>query len=281
MPMDIYTLPRGLDNLRAHINSFNIWKASTGEQLTLQELTVTRNTFPSQYGIRLHPISELEKYRDYSRARWNVSTSKSRDAYATIDAYGIGDNETKVKFVDGHISYELPHERKQIGQAFIEFVNLLTSEILVEIGDNKENAKRMASKTIPTKSDYVDLARIAQLKSIQKSEHDLKRLIRLCEELNIANQNNCYMSIAMIVRAIIDHIPPIFKVKNFSEVANNYKGAPSFKKAMGHLNNSLKNIANSYLHIQIRKKEVLPTEKQVNFSQDIDLLLSEILRILQ
>jgi len=279
--MDTYTFPRGLDNFRAHINSFNIWKASIGEQLIIQEVTVTRSTFPSKFGIRLHPISELEKYRDHSRARWTVSTSKSKDAYATIDAYGIGDNETKVKFVDGHISYELPHERKQIGQAFIEFVNLLTSEILVEIGDNKENAKRMASKTIPTKSDYVDLARIAQLKSIQKSEYDLKRLIRLCEELNIANQNDCYMSIAMIVRAIIDHTPPIFKARNFSEVANNYKGSQSFKKAMEHLNNSLKNIANSHLHVQIRKKEILPTEKQVNFSPDLDILLSEIVRILQ
>ena len=50
---------------------------------------------------------------------------------------------------------------------------------------------------------------------------------------------------------------------------------------MKHLNNSLKNIANSYLHIQIREKEILPTEKQVNFSPDLDLLLSEIVRILQ
>jgi len=282
MPMDTYTFPRGLDNFRAHINSFNIWQASTGEQLTFQELTVTRSTFPSKYGIRLlHPISELEKYRDHSRARWNVSTSKSKDAYATIDAYGIGDNETKVKFIDGNVSYELPHERKEIGQAFSEFVNILTSEILVKSKEYKETTELVNSKSNRKGNDYVDLERIIQLKSIQSSEYDLKRLISLCEELNIASQNYCYMTIAMIVRAIIDHVPPIFNVKNFSEVANNYKGSQSFKKAMGHLNNSLKSIANSHLHVQIRKKEVLPTEKQVNFSPDIDLLLSEIVRILQ
>lgn len=281
MLMDTYTFPGSLDNFRAHINFCNLWESSTGEQLTLQELTVTRSTFTSPYGIRLHPISELEKYRDHSRSRWNVRTSKSKDTYATIDAYGIGDNETKVKFIDGHISYEFPHERKQIGQALIEFVDFLSNEILVEIENNKDNAKRIASKTILIKNDYVDLTRIDELKSIQNSEYDLKRLIRLCEELNIANQNDCYMSIAMIVRAIIDHIPPIFKESNFSEVANNYKGAKSFKKSMEHLNNSLKNIADSYLHIQIRKKEILPTVKQVNFSPDLDLLLSEIVRILQ
>ncbi|MBW2004127.1 MAG: hypothetical protein JRI72_05850 [Deltaproteobacteria bacterium] len=125
--MDTYTFPRGLDNFRAHINSFNIWKASTGEQLTLQELIVTRNTFPSQYGIHLHPISELEKYRDHSRARWNINTSKSKDACATIDAYGIGDNKTKVKFIDGHVAHNYPHERKAIGQAFDEFIKMIIS----------------------------------------------------------------------------------------------------------------------------------------------------------
>jgi len=282
MPMDTYTFPRGLDNFRAHINSFNIWKASTGEQLTFQEFTVTRSTFPSKYGIRLlHPISELEKYRDHSRARWNISTSKSKDAYATIDAYGISDNETKVKFIDGNVSYELPHERKEIGQAFSAFVNILTSEIPVKSKEYKETTELVNSKSNRKGNDYVDLERIIQLKSIQSSEYDLKRIISLCEELNIASQNYCYMTIAMIVRAIIDHTPPIFKARNFSEVANNYKGSQSFKKAMEHLNNSLKNIANSHLHVQIRKKEILPTEKQVNFSPDLDLLLSEIIRILQ
>lgn len=90
-----------LDNFRAYINSFDKWKASTGEILTLQEIIVTKNTFPFLRGI---PISEIEKYRDLSRARWNVSTSRTKDASATIDAYGVGVNETKVKFIDGYVS---------------------------------------------------------------------------------------------------------------------------------------------------------------------------------
>lgn len=175
--MDTYTFPRGLDNFRAHINSFNIWKASTGEQLTFQELTVTRNAFPSPHGIRLHPISELEKYRDLSRARWNVSTSKSKDAYATIDAYAIGDNETKVKFVDGHVGYEYPHERTQIGKAFDEFIKMILSEtgnrimfeeilleqeqkdllaVLVEASRNVPSNKRQRFQVLKTDAkDYI------------------------------------------------------------------------------------------------------------------------------
>jgi hypothetical protein len=254
-----------LDNFRAYINSFDKWKASTGEILTLQELIVTKNTFPFLRGI---PISEIEKYRDLSRARWNVTTSRTKDASTTIDAYGVDVNKTKVKFIDGYISYEIPHEREEIGQAFSELIRMLVNETSDDPGDQR-------------KSDtYVDSRRLIQLKSTESSGYDLRKLIQLCEELNKAHQNNCYMSITMILRAIIDHIPPIFKANTFPEIANNYKGTKSFKKAMEHLDNSLRNIADSHLHIQIRKKEDLPTFNQVNFIADLDLLLSEIVRII-
>jgi hypothetical protein len=262
-----HTFLKSIDNFRGHINSLDNWEASTGEKLELQEIPVINNSLISPFGRHLQPLSELEKQRDYSRAKWTVNTSKLKDACATIDAYRIGDNETKIKFIDGNVPYELPPERKEIGQAFSEFVNILTSEIPVKFKEYKEITELINSKSNRKGNDYVDLERIIQLKSIQNSEYDLKRLISLCEELNIASQNYCYMTIAMIVRAIIDHVPPIFKVKNFSEVANNYKGSQSFKKAMGHLNNSLKNIANSHLHVQIRKKKSYQQKSKLIFLQ--------------
>ena len=85
----------------------------------------------------------------------------------------------------------------------------------------------------------------------------------------------------MLVRAIIDHVPPIFNCKNFSEVGNNYAGSKSFKDAMIHLDKSSRKIADQYLHGQIRSSEVLPNATQVNFSTDLDFLLGEIVRILK
>ena len=68
----------------------------------------------------------------------------------------------------------------------------------------------------------------------------------------------------------------------FNKVANNYsEGSKSFKKSMIHLNDSMRNIADSYLHQSIRKKENAPNDTQVNYSQDVDLLLDEIIRILK
>lgn len=146
-------------------------------------------------------------------------------------------------------------------------------------------ARRKSTEEIPlvqtTESTFVDLGRIEELQAITSSNFDLSKLIRLCEELNICYANDCFLSVAMLGRAILDHVPPIFGLAKFSEVANNYRGAKSFKKSMEHLENSLRNIADHHLHVRIRNKESLPTGTQVNFSADLDVLLAEIVRLLK
>ena len=129
--------------------------------------------------------------------------------------------------------------------------------------------------------NYVDQQRLKQLKKIKSENFDLEKLIRYCEELNLAFKNKMYHSTGMIVRSIIDHVPPLFGCNKFSEVANNYGGTKSFKESMKNLNKSSRKIADSYLHTQIRKKEVLPNKNQIDFSNDLDVLLSEICRILK
>lgn len=128
---------------------------------------------------------------------------------------------------------------------------------------------------------YVDKDRIQQLKDIESLDFDLSKLIQLCVELNNQTNENV-LTITFLLRAIIDHIPPIFKYNNFSEFSNNYtSGTKSFQKAMKQLNNSLRNVADNNIHSQIRKKEILPTVAQIDFTQDLDFLLSEIIRVLK
>ncbi len=130
------------------------------------------------------------------------------------------------------------------------------------------------------KPTYVDLSRIIQLQSL-KSEWDLKRLVRLLQELNLAHKNDMHMATAMLVRAVTDHVAPIFNVKNFSEVANNYSSPRSFSEQMKYLDNSLRKIADTHLHQPVRKTDVLPTAPQVDFRAALDVMLSEIVRLLQ
>ncbi len=136
-------------------------------------------------------------------------------------------------------------------------------------------------QSLASKAPFIDLSRIAAMKSAKSAQWDLTRLIRLCEELNIAYSNDCFMSAAMIVRAILDHVPPLLGKQNFADVANQYAGPSSFKKSMQNLQLSLRNIADAHLHIPIRQREALPTAPQVDFHKDLDVLLGEIVRTLK
>lgn len=129
---------------------------------------------------------------------------------------------------------------------------------------------------------YVDPNRMKELRKISSPDFDLAKLIRFCEEINACYTNKCYLATAMLIRAVLDHVPPIFSLKTFREVANNYgDGGKSFKNSMLNLEKSARNIADAYLHLPIRPRESLPHETQVDFHNDLDVLLGEIVRILK
>lgn len=127
--------------------------------------------------------------------------------------------------------------------------------------------------------EYISQTRLNELQTLKSNAFDFRKLIRICEELDLCFRNQCYLAVATLTRALLDHVPPIFGCNSFTEVANNYAGAKSFRDSMLHLENSARKIGDAHLHIRIRNKETLPTSTQVNFSNDIDVLLAEIVRI--
>ena len=86
--------------------------------------------------------------------------------------------------------------------------------------------------------DFIDQTRINELETIQSDDFDLVKLIALCRELNLSYSKGSNFSVAMLTRAIMDHIPPIFGFNTFREILNNYATTRSFKESMEHLENS-------------------------------------------
>jgi hypothetical protein len=111
-------------------------------------------------------------------------------------------------------------------------------------------------------------------------QFDFVKLVQFLKELNVAHSTQSLLSIPMLVRAIIDHVPPIFDKSNFADVCGSH-GSRSFKDSMNNLDKSSRKIADSYLHTPIRIRENLPTPVQVNFRHDLDVLLQEIVRIVK
>ena len=130
---------------------------------------------------------------------------------------------------------------------------------------------------------FIDEGRLQELKEIssKKSKFDLSKLIKLSDELNSNYSHENYFATAMLTRAIMDHVPPIFGKDKFTEVVNNYRGTTSFKKSMKNLDDFQRNISDGILHEQIRDSASLPNKTQVNCSQALDQLLGEIVRILK
>lgn len=129
---------------------------------------------------------------------------------------------------------------------------------------------------------FVERDRLLELLSIKSDKFDLAKLNKILLELNNAYEASSYFSCALLVRAVMDHVPPIFGFGRFSEVSNNYSaGGRSFKEAMQRLDGSCRKIADSYLHLQIREAESIPCKTQVEFRAEFDLLVAEVIRRLR
>lgn len=156
----------------------------------------------------------------------------------------------------------------------------LKSDRIAEVEKELQLDRCLASgqgKLVLLNGDYIDKKRFQALKK-KSGKFDFSRLLQMFTELDHAFSVGNYISVILLTRAILDHVAPIFNLSVFTEVANNY-GTKSFKDSMAHLENSSRKIADSYLHTKIRSKESLPNKTQVNFSNDLDVLLAEIVRI--
>jgi hypothetical protein len=162
----------------------------------------------------------------------------------------------------------------------------IPKNILESLGENitqkfiKHDFGYLQNRSKPKlKTDsFVDSSRIEEIIEIKNRNFDFTKLIALLKELNFAYENECFLTVPLLIRAIIDHIPPIFGKDNFKEVCGNY-GTLSFRENITHLEKSSRKIADSFLHVQIRNKETLPNKTQINFHQNLDVLLGEIVRI--
>jgi hypothetical protein len=144
--------------------------------------------------------------------------------------------------------------------------------------DYLENIHLEATSTTSNQtSPFIAQSRIDELKAKTSSSWDMRKLIQLCEELNVNFQVGNFYSVVYLSRALIDHIPPILGCNSFDEVANNYAGDRSFKKATEQLSKTMKHIADLHIHKQIAPSLSIPNMTQVDFSQSMDFLLGELL----
>lgn len=218
------------------------------------------------------PVEAHKKFNYWitSISRWLNQKTPNSGLKAEWLSQGKSDLVVGGCYYDGPVSW---HNFHQTVQRRLLWLSNLPTKV--------SNKKSTTNKEPRNLKNYVDTDRIEELLKISSKECDLTKLICLCKEINICFTEKCYFSVIMSIRAIIDHVPPIFYCSKFSEVANNYSGSKSFKESMKNLENSSRKIADQHLHCQIRSSEIVPTKVQVDFSNDLDVLLGEIVRLLK
>ncbi|MCW4001536.1 MAG: hypothetical protein NWE93_15000 [Candidatus Bathyarchaeota archaeon] len=205
-----------------------------------------------------------------------------------IFCHDDSNNDSREKSIVFYMNNE-NHRVKTLNSYYlpVKTLKMIGKEVTEQfIGDYAygEKSKSNQTKIQIKKDDFINIKRIDELKTISHHKFDLTRLIKLCEELNDNFISGNYLTVGMIGRTIINHVPPIFGLNTFDEVANNYgemQKNTSFKKLMQNLNRTLRNIADGYLHQTIRPSETLPNLTQIDFRKEMDVLLEEVVRLLK
>jgi hypothetical protein len=100
------------------------------------------------------------------------------------------------------------------------------------------------------------------LKKIEQANSDKPvKLIELCRSLNTNYSKGHYITVVILIRAILDYLPPVFGHNKTSQVYSNLSGNRSFKDSLKALDEGLRAVGGDALHNSAHKTEALKVSK--------------------
>lgn len=164
----------------------------------------------------------------------------------------------------------------------LDLIRIHAGRVKSELEATERGLKQTGAVAMAKSGVFVAEGRIETLRQLREPSLDPVRLIRLLEEINVCYENDCFMAVAMLIRAVTDHVPSVFGVTGFAQVLSNVPGTSrSFRESMTHLDKSLRKIADAHLHVPMRVRETVPMRQQVvGYQGDVDILLAEVIRVL-
>ncbi len=167
---------------------------------------------------------------------------------------------------------ELDLEPEDITDAYTLRANLLGVVDALEEIDDKNIISRRKLLTIP----FVDETIIEEIQNLEFPGLDTKKLIRFCEELNTCYMSGNYISCLLLIRAVMNHIPPVFGFTKFEQVAA--QSAKSVKKSFQILQDNARALSDLHNHMPMRSREPIPTRSQVEpYRASFEILMHEII----
>ena len=129
---------------------------------------------------------------------------------------------------------------------------------------------------IAANSAFLNTGVLSNLMSLRDKKFDTRKLAKMCTELNDAYSRGNYISCALLLRAIINHVPPVFAATTFAQVVAN--SGRSIGAVLSRLNDDARPIADFHTHILIRSTESLPTKNQLEpYKPATEILIQEVI----
>lgn len=129
-------------------------------------------------------------------------------------------------------------------------------------------------------NNFIEESIIINLRAVSNPNFDLRKLIQFCEELNSNYKTNNFLSCILILRAVLNYVPPIFGYHSFAQVVS--QSGRSLKDIFGVLENECRKVADLHTHLPISKNESLPTKNQIEpFKVQFEILIVEIYKTLK
>jgi hypothetical protein len=131
-----------------------------------------------------------------------------------------------------------------------------------------------------TTAYIVDPGLISRLDALKSRTYDVATLVRICKEINSSHVHGNMLAVVLLMRTVLNHIPPVFGYDTFGQVLANAR--KSLKESFDHLENGLRKVADFHTHRKIGSVETYPSAAQVEpFKPQFDLLLQQVESLLK
>lgn len=147
-----------------------------------------------------------------------------------------------------------------------------------EILGEEENAVREKDTEPESSASYIREEIVKGFRG-KKDSFDYKKLVRLLEELNSNFAAGHLYSSSMLVRAVLDHVPPLLGCGSFEEVVSSYVWPSKAEKDFMESLRDYKLDANWVLHKQISGDQDLLEIDDLPQKVRINRLLQECLKV--
>lgn len=131
---------------------------------------------------------------------------------------------------------------------------------------------------------YISPRRIKDFEGLDnKIKYDLSKLISLCKEINDNYSRENYYSVSLLLRTILNHIPPAFNDSDtFEQVLAELNGKrhKTKREIFTRLQELQRRFADLTAHEKLRANEPIMVAQSVHFIPEINFLLQEVFQSL-